>query len=145
MTQNNDVDGSTSQYIREKGDPVRLRVASNETSWILNMGMEFRDAGIDAGDNVEVDFIWDEDGPMLLLGQIPDEEAEDSARARKVSDRGSTLSVKPPKDFLEDDPEFGLGLDIGDYDNDNPLLLESMVMEGSVGLVPVGYAGELHE
>lgn len=140
-----DGDGSESRYRREDGDPVRLRVASNGTSWILNMGMELREAGISGGDYVEVDFLWDEDGPMLLLGKIPSDEADDSQRARKVSDRGSTLSVKPPKEFLEDDPEFGLGLDIDTYDNDNPVLLDSMVTAGSVGLVPLGFADELEE
>lgn len=143
MAQDNDVDDSMSWYRREEGNPVRLRVASNDTSWILNMGMELREAGIKGGDYVEVDFIWDEDGPMLLLGQIPEEEAKDSQRARKVTDRGSSLAVKPPKEFLEDDPEFGLGLDIDDYDNDNPLLLESMVMEASMGLVPLDFADEI--
>lgn len=101
--------------------------------------------GIDAGDYVEVDFIWDEDGPMLLLGKIPSSEADDSPRARKVTDRGSTLSVKPLKDYIEDDPEFGLGLDIDDYDNINLFLLEPMVMEGSVSLIPFSFADELRE
>lgn len=115
MAQDDEADDSTSRYRREEGDPVRLRVASNDTSWILNMGMELCEAGIEGGDYVEVDFLWDEDGPMLLLGQIPDEAGEDSPRARKFTNHGTTLSVKPPKDYLEDDPEFGL--DIDDYDN----------------------------
>lgn len=140
-----DDEGASSRYHREQGDPVRLRVASNGTSWIFNMGAELRAAGIEGGDTVTVDFIWDDgdEDPMLIFGKLPDRagdgEFEDAARTRTVSDHQSTLSVKPPKEFLESDPDLGLGLDIDAYDNSNPLLFEPLVMEDAVGLVPIDH------
>lgn len=145
MAEDPDSDDSSSHDGHEDIDLISLRVASNGTSWNLNMGVQFRDAGIEAGDHVEFDFVWDEDGAMLRLGKIPSSEADDSPRARKVTDRGDTLSVKPPKDYLEDDPTFGLGLDIDHYDNDNPLLLEALVAEESIALFPVGFADDLEQ
>ena len=62
-----------------------------------------------------------------------------------MSDRGKNLSVKPPRELLEADSEYGagLGLDRGEYDNDDPLCFDALVEDGLVALAPVGYESTL--
>lgn len=126
-------------------DLVHLRIASNGTSWVFNMKSAFEAAGIKAGAHVEPDLLWERGEPLLLFGELPEDDVEDARYARKVSDRGASWSVKPPRELIEKDPEFGLGISMDDYSNDDPLCFDVMTEDGVVGLLPVGYKSDLEE
>jgi hypothetical protein len=143
-----DTDPHDDEPAVDLSDLIRLKVASNETSWVLNMTQPLRDANIQGGDSVDVDLLWEDDSPMLVFGKVPAEAADaddDAARTRTVTDRGKNLSVKPPRELLEADSEYGagLGLDRGEYDNNDPLCFDALVEDGLVALAPVGYESTL--
>ncbi|WP_353635516.1 hypothetical protein ABSL23_15840 (plasmid) [Halobacterium sp. NMX12-1] len=143
-----DTDPHDDEPAVDLSDLIRLKVASNETSWVLNMTDPLRDANIEAGDHVDVDLLWEDDSPMLVFGKVPADVADsddDAARTRTVTDRGKNLSVKPPRELLEADSEYGagLGLDRGEYDNNDPLCFDALVEDGLVALAPVGYESTL--
>jgi len=143
-----DTDTNGEQPAIDPANLIRLKVASNETSWVLNMTEPLRDANIEAGDHVDVDLLWEDDSPMLVFGKVPADVADaddDAARTRTVTDRGKNLSVKPPTELLEADSEYGagLGLDRGEYDNDDPLCFDALVEDSLVALAPVGYESTL--
>lgn len=127
---------------REPGELVRL--GRDEPSWAFQMKQELEDAGIQAGDTVEFDLMWDETGPMLVAARVdPDEPAPPGLedRRRSVIPRDRSLLVHPPVDLIEGDPslEAGLGIDSDEYDTSNALYFEPLVDDGLVGLVPVAY------
>ncbi|MCF2165429.1 hypothetical protein [Halobacterium salinarum] len=144
-----DTDPHDAEPAIDPADLIRLKVASNETSWVLNMTQPLRAAGIQGGDHVDVDLLWEDDGPMLVFGRIPADVAEtDDAggHVRTVTDRGTNLSVKPPCELIEANSEYGagLGLDRSDYDNDDPLCFDVLVDDGLVALAPMGHKSTLN-
>ncbi|MFC4553614.1 MULTISPECIES: hypothetical protein [Halorussus] len=132
----NSAGGSGSKYHREEGDPIRLMKESS--GWRIGFGMEARAAGIEAGDYLYSDLEDAETDPLLILNRAddPGENPDSNPELRRVMDTGTSLSVKIPRRHLD---EFGLGLNLDDYDNENPLLFEPLVDDGLVGLVPLGY------
>lgn len=125
-----------SSYHREKEGPIPLK--KNSSGWYINFLREARAAGIEGGDYVTVELEDAQQDPLVLIGLLPEppENPQSNPLVRKVSDRGSTLSVKIPRKHLE---EHGLDIDPDNYDTENRLLFDYLVDDGVVGLFPLGF------
>ena len=131
------------EVTREPGELVRLSHTRNE--WIIHMKPELEQAGFEGGETVDIDLLWDDDEPMLVIGEVDPEEPEPPGmdRRRTIMDRGTSLGVKLPKSSIEGEPETGAGLGINPdtyAKQERPLYFEPLIEpDGVVGLIPVAY------
>ena len=133
MAQFEDVDDSTLRTLYQNE-------GKNAESYSLHVTEAVDAAGIDREATVDVDILADESPPVLAVIEIPDEEQTVARFGRTLGYDGSSSRVRIPPTLLRRDRPQGLGLDLDEYDKDNPLLFEPIPMEGVVFLEPVRYA-----
>ena len=111
----------------------------NAESYGLHVTKAVDAAGIDREATVDVDILTDESPPLLVVIEIPEEEKDVARFGRTLGFDGSSSRVRIPPDLLRNEQPHGLGLDLDEYDPDNPLQFAPIPMEGMVFLEPVGY------
>lgn len=120
---------------------LALRKYSGRAGYYLNVTEMARDLDVTPGeDHVHVSF---EDGELgfEVLKEVTDMD-ESNPNVRKVIDNGPNVRVSPPRELLG---EFGVGIAVDDYPEDDPYLFQPLYESGAAWflLLPLGHASEV--
>jgi len=136
--------------LRDREDIVALMLR-DDGSWLFHMTAPLRAAGIGPGDQTLSDIVADDGNPLLVISAVEadgdnDEGDEGDEMTRAVTGDPQSMQVRVRPAVIESAPRAGgLGVDPDAYDNDNPLLFQTVPdPEGSLlGLEPLGYESDI--
>ncbi|MDF9746523.1 hypothetical protein [Natrinema salsiterrestre] len=96
-------------------------------------------AGASSGDHIDWDVDDYGDEPMLVFAGIEEAAAGDAPYPRRLREEDGEIVAPVPDPLVRADPPAGLGLDLEEYDADDPLLFDAITAGETIGLVPVRF------